>query len=123
MSMSPSQKATSTSGEGPLGSTVILQVFPPGFGFLSSILIEFLGHDNVIEVALGIIIGAAFSKVVTSLVSDIILPPLSLFSADSPNLESHFLVLREGRTTGAVYNTIEQAVDDGRIAISFGFRS
>jgi large conductance mechanosensitive channel len=77
----------------------------------------------VIEVALGIIIGAAFSNVVTSLVSDIILPPLSLLSPDSPNLESHFLVLRGGRTAGAVYNTLKQAADDGRITAPFQSKS
>jgi len=75
--------------------------------------VAFLGRDNVIEVALGLIIGAGFSNVVTSLVADIILPPLSLLSTHSPNLESRFLVLRKGQTHKAVYNTIEQAAADG----------
>jgi large conductance mechanosensitive channel len=65
------------------------------------------------EVALGLIIGAAFSDVVTSLVSDIILPPISLVLPKSRNLESHFFVLRGGETVGAEYNTIEQAAADG----------
>jgi len=67
----------------------------------------------VIEVALGLIIGAGFSNVVTSLVNDIILPPLSLLSSTSRNLESHFVVLRPGDTPDAVYNTVEQAAADG----------
>jgi len=67
----------------------------------------------VIEVALGLIIGAGFSNVVTSLVNDIILPPLSLLSSTSRNLESHFVVLRQGDTLDAIYNTIEQAAADG----------
>jgi large-conductance mechanosensitive channel len=71
----------------------------------------------------GFVSKPASKNVVTSLVKDIILPPLSLLSADSPNLESHFLVLRAGRTAGAIYNTIEQAADDGRIIISFRFQS
>jgi hypothetical protein len=75
----------------------------------------FLGRDNVIEVALGLIIGAAFSDVVTSLVSDILLPPLTMISPNSRNLESHFLVLRKGDNTLEDYNTIEQAAADGKI--------
>ena len=78
----------------------------------------FLGRDNVIEVALGLIIGAAFSSVVTSLVSDVLLPPLTLISPNSRNLESHFWVLRKGDTPGSEYNTIEQAAADGKTANS-----
>jgi large conductance mechanosensitive channel len=74
----------------------------------------FLGRDNVIEVALGLIIGAAFSNVVTSLVSDVILPPISLISPDARNLESHFWILRRGETPDAVYNTVHQAAADGK---------
>jgi large-conductance mechanosensitive channel len=79
--------------------------------------IAFIARDNVLEVALGLIIGAAFSGVVTSLVSDIILPPLSLLSATSRNLESHFTVLRKGETPDAMYNTVEQAAADGKIPL------
>jgi len=67
------------------------------------------------EVALGLIIGAGFSNVVTSLVSDIILPPISLLLSNSRNLESHFFILRKGETPDAIYNTIEQAAADGKI--------
>lgn len=67
----------------------------------------------MIEVALGLIIGEGFSKVVTSLVSDIILPPITLISPNAKNLANHFIVLRWGETPDAVYNTREQAADDG----------
>jgi large conductance mechanosensitive channel len=78
--------------------------------YLSS---AFLGRDNVLEVALGLIIGAGFSNVVSSLVSDVILPPLSLLSPNAGNLASYFLVLRKGETPDAVYNTVQQAAADG----------
>jgi large conductance mechanosensitive channel len=77
--------------------------------------VAFLGRDNVLEIALGLIIGAAFSNVVTSLVSDIMLPPLSLLSSNSKNLESRFIILRMGETPDATYNTIEQAAADGKL--------
>jgi large-conductance mechanosensitive channel len=62
---------------------------------------------------LGLIIGAAFSNVVTSLVSDIILPPITLVSPNAKNLANHFFVLRHGETPDEVYNTREQAAADG----------
>lgn len=93
---------------------LVLQGFYLYLPSLTSLIASaFLGRDNVIEVALGLIIGAGFSNVVTSLVSDIILPPLSLLSSTSRNLESHFIVLRQGDTLDAIYNTVEQAAADG----------
>jgi large conductance mechanosensitive channel len=71
----------------------------------------------VLEVALGLIIGGAFSGVVTSLVSDIILPPISLISRSSTNLANYFIVLRHGETPDAIYNTVKQAADDGKKSI------
>ena len=68
----------------------------------------------MLEVALGLIIGGAFTGVVTSLVSDIILPPISLISQSSKNLANYFIVLRHGETPDAIYNTVEQAADDGK---------
>ena len=70
---------------------------------------------------MGLIIGAAFSNVVTSLVSDIILPPLSLLLSNSRNLQSHFFILRRGETPDAIYNTIEQAAADGKTTNSIPF--
>lgn len=101
--------------EGRDGSTRILRVLFHTLDFAgSSMIAAFLGRDNVIEIALGLIIGAAFSNVVTSLVSDIILPPLSLLLSNSRNLQSHFFILRGGETPDAIYNTIEQAAADGK---------
>ena len=81
--------------------------------------LDFLGRDNVLEVALGLVIGGAFSGVVTSLVSDIILPPISLITQSSKNLANYFLVLRPGETPHAIYNTVEQAAEDGKDYIFF----
>jgi len=39
---------------------------------------EFISRGNVVELAVGIIIGAAFGAIVTSLVSDVVMPPLGL---------------------------------------------
>lgn len=55
---------------------------------------EFAVKGNAVDMAVGIILGAAFNKIVTSLVNDVIMPPLGMFAAgaDLPDLT---YVLRE----------------------------
>ncbi|KAH9485656.1 Anditomin synthesis protein L [Psilocybe cubensis] len=84
--------------------------------------VEFALRDNVLEVAVGLIIATAFTGVVNSLVTDVILPPISLLPFMSRNLEEKFLVLRKGphylKPHG--YNTRQQAVDDGAVVLTYG---
>ncbi|KAF8157240.1 hypothetical protein B0H34DRAFT_675547 [Crassisporium funariophilum] len=77
--------------------------------------IQFALRDNVLEVAVGLIIATAFTGVVNSLVSDIILPPISLLPFMLRNLEEKFLILRTGPhyTRPQGYNTQMQAIEDG----------
>jgi hypothetical protein len=67
-------------------------------------------------------IASAFTAVVNSLVSDVILPPLSLLPFMARNLEEKFAVLRKGPhykyPTG--YNTRQQATDDGAVVWTYG---
>ena len=60
---------------------------------------EFAMRGNVVDMAVGIIIGAAFGTIVKSLVADIIMPPIGLLlgNVDFSNL---FLVLKQGTTAG-----------------------
>lgn len=69
---------------------------------------DFAMRGNVIDLAIGIIIGAAFGKIVTSLVNDILMPPLGVilgrvdFSNLFINLSSkHFDSLSEAKAAGA----------------------
>ncbi len=69
---------------------------------------EFAMRGNVIDMAIGIIIGAAFGKIVTSLVNDIIMPPIGLLLSriDFSNLfinlsNKHFATLAEAKSAGA----------------------
>jgi large conductance mechanosensitive channel len=68
---------------------------------------EFAMRGNVVDMAVGIIIGAAFGKIVDSLVKDVIMPPIGLLlgKVDFSNL---FIVLKEGTTAGP-YLTVEAA--------------
>jgi large conductance mechanosensitive channel len=79
---------------------------------------EFAMRGNVVDMAVGIIIGAAFGKIVNSLVQDVIMPPVGLLlgNVDFSNL---FLVLREGKTAGP-YLTVEAAQKAGAVTFNYG---
>jgi large conductance mechanosensitive channel len=79
---------------------------------------EFAMRGNVIDMAVGIIIGAAFGKIVDSLVKDVIMPPIGLLlgKVDFSNL---FLVLKEGKTAGP-YLTVEVAQKAGAVTFNYG---
>jgi large conductance mechanosensitive channel len=79
---------------------------------------EFAMRGNVVDLAVGVIIGAAFGKIVDSLVRDVIMPPigLALGRVDFSNL---FLVLREGAQSGP-YATVESAAKAGAVTLNYG---
>ncbi|KAF1813238.1 ion channel [Eremomyces bilateralis CBS 781.70] len=77
-------------------------------------------QDNVLEVAVGLIIAAAFTAVVSSLTTDIILPIVSLLPFFNRNLDEKFAILRGGPHSEQGYNTIKQALDDGAVVFAYG---
>jgi large conductance mechanosensitive channel len=79
---------------------------------------EFAMRGNVVDMAVGIIIGAAFGKIVDSLVKDMIMPPIGflLGKVDFSNL---FFILREGTTAGP-YLTLEAAQKAGAVTFNYG---
>ncbi|KAM0796803.1 ion channel [Usnea florida] len=85
---------------------------------------DFALQDNVLEVAVGLILAAAFTAVVTSFVSDVLLPVLSLLPFIDRNFDEKFAVLRAGPNydegPGRGYNTIKSALDDGAVVMSWG---
>jgi large conductance mechanosensitive channel len=78
----------------------------------------FIMRGNVVDMAVGIIIGAAFSPIIASLVKDIIMPPigLALGKVDFANL---YAVLRQGKTPGP-YASLSVAQTAGAITINYG---
>jgi large conductance mechanosensitive channel len=75
---------------------------------------EFAMRGNVVDLAIGVIIGAAFGKIVTSLVNDIVMPPIGklLGGVDFSNL---FISLSHEH-----YNTLAEAKAAGAATINFG---
>jgi len=78
----------------------------------------FAMRGNVIDMAVGIIIGAAFGSIVQSLVKDVIMPPIGMLlgNVDFSNL---FLVLKQGTTPGP-YTSLAQVQAAGAVSINYG---
>lgn len=75
---------------------------------------EFIARGNVFDLAVGVIIGGAFGKIVTSVVDDLVMPPIGLLlgGVDFTNL---FVVLGEGE-----YETLAAAKEAGAATINYG---
>jgi len=80
---------------------------------------EFAMRGNVLDMAVGIIIGAAFGTIVTSFVADVIMPPigLALGGVDFTNL---FVVLRDGAKAAAPYASLADAKAAGAVTLNYG---
>lgn len=79
---------------------------------------EFAMRGNVMDMAVGIIIGAAFGAIVTSFVNDIVMPPIGLIlgNVDFSNI---FAVLKEGKVPGP-YASVAAAKSAGAVTVNFG---
>jgi len=79
---------------------------------------EFAMRGNVVDLAVGVVIGAAFGKIVDSLVKDVIMPPLG-FLIGKVDFTNMFLVLAEGTAPGP-YASIDAAHKAGAVTLNYG---
>ena len=79
---------------------------------------EFAMKGNVIDMAVGIIIGAAFGTIIKSLVDDVLMPPIGLLlgNVDFANL---FLVIKEGKVASP-YASLPAAKAAGAVTVNVG---
>lgn len=75
---------------------------------------EFVLRGNVVDMAIGVIIGAAFGKIITSLVTDVLMPPLGLILG-RVNFSSLFVSL-----DGKHYPSLEAAKAAGAATVNYG---
>jgi large conductance mechanosensitive channel len=80
---------------------------------------EFAIKGNAVDLAIGVIIGAAFGSIVTSLVKDIIMPPVSLLTGGL-DFSNKFLVLRAAKDGSTVFNSPADALKAGAITWNYG---
>lgn len=79
---------------------------------------KFAVKGNMVDMAVGIIIGAAFGGIISSLVADVLMPPIGMLlgNVDFSNL---FHVLKEGTTPGP-YETVAAAKAAGAVTLNYG---
>ena len=79
---------------------------------------KFAMRGNVVDMAVGIIIGGAFGTIVKSLVADVIMPPVGLLLG-GVDFSDLFITLKEGAAAGP-YATLAIAQEAGAVTISYG---
>jgi large conductance mechanosensitive channel len=80
---------------------------------------EFAMRGNVVDMAVGIVIGAAFGTIIKSLVADVIMPPIGLLlgGVDFSNM---FVVLKNGAEAAAPYASLADAQAAGAVTLNYG---
>lgn len=82
---------------------------------------SFAFKGNIVDMAVGVVIGSAFTAIVTSLVKDLITPALTLITG-SAKYEDLFTVLKypDGAGSGTVYATLAEASEAGAVTLNYG---
>ncbi|MGH7580355.1 MAG: large-conductance mechanosensitive channel protein MscL [Gemmatimonadales bacterium] len=80
---------------------------------------EFVMRGNVVDLAVGIIIGGAFGTIVKSLVDDVIMPPIGL-ALGNVDFSDLFVMLKDGAKAAPPYATLAEAQAAGAVTINYG---
>jgi large conductance mechanosensitive channel len=80
---------------------------------------EFIAKGNVVDLAVGVIIGAAFQRIVDSLVTDIVMPVVGLATGGT-DFSNMFTVLRDGAKLAGPYASLAEAKAAGATVIAYG---
>jgi large conductance mechanosensitive channel len=80
---------------------------------------EFAVKGNAVDLAVGVIIGAAFGAIISSLVKDVIMPPISVLSGGL-DFSNKFVVLRAAKDGAINFNTPADAIKAGAITWNYG---
>ena len=80
---------------------------------------EFAMRGNVVDMAVGIIIGASFGGIISSLVADVIMPPIGLLLGDV-DFSNLFVTLKQGAKTAGPYASLADAKAAGAVTVNIG---
>jgi large conductance mechanosensitive channel len=80
---------------------------------------EFIMRGNVVDMAVGIIIGAAFGTIVKILVDDVLMPPIGLLLG-GVDFSNFFIVLKQGAKAAGPYAALADAKAAGAVTINYG---
>jgi len=80
---------------------------------------EFAVKGNAVDLAVGVIVGAAFTGIINSLVKDVIMPPISLLTGGL-DFSNKFVILRAAKDGSTAFNTPADAAKAGAITWNYG---
>ena len=80
---------------------------------------EFAMKGNVLDMAVGIIIGAAFGAIIASLVADVLMPPIGL-AMGGMDFGNMFVTLRDGAKAAGPYASLAEAKAAGAVTLNYG---
>ena len=80
---------------------------------------EFARKGNVLDMAVGIIIGAAFGAIIASLVADVLMPPIGL-AMGGMDFSNMFVTLRDGAKAAGPYASLADAKAAGAVTLNYG---
>jgi large conductance mechanosensitive channel len=80
---------------------------------------DFAMKGNVLDMAVGIIMGAAFGTIISSLVADVLMPPLGL-AMGGVDFSNMFATLKEGAKAAGPYASLAAAKDAGAVTLNYG---
>jgi len=80
---------------------------------------EFIAKGNVMDLAVGVIIGAAFQKIVDSLVNDVVMPVVGLATGGT-DFTNQFVVLKDGIKAASPYASLAEAKAAGATVVAYG---
>jgi len=79
---------------------------------------EFLAKGNVLDLAVGVVVGSAFAQITNSLVADILMPPIGLLLGGA-DFQQLFVVLKAG-VTPPPYESMAIAAEAGAVTLNYG---
>ncbi len=79
----------------------------------------FIMRGNVVDLAVGVIIGASFGSIVKSLVDDVVMPPIGLVTG-GVDFSNKFIVLKQGAKAAAPYASLAEAKAAGAVTVNYG---
>ncbi|HVT47158.1 MAG TPA: large conductance mechanosensitive channel protein MscL [Vicinamibacterales bacterium] len=80
---------------------------------------EFAMRGNVVDMAVGIVIGVAFGAIVTSFVGDVLMPVIGLLTG-GVDFSNKFILLRDGAATAGPYASLAAAKAAGAVTLAYG---
>ena len=81
---------------------------------------SFALKGNVMDLAVGVIIGAAFGKIVTAVVSDLLMPVIGYLTPSGTKFNDLFIVLKAGKSAATTYPTLAAAAADSATVFAYG---